>query len=57
MSVVIQHVFLLIHAEQGSQAWHGVFLLKLQELQEICQKNTGDFCENTGDPIYVDLYV
>ena len=33
------------------QAWHGVFLLNLQELQEICWKDTGAFCENTGDPI------
>ena len=35
------------------QAWHGVFLLKLQELQEIYRKNTGDFCEKTGDFIKI----
>ncbi len=32
------------------QAWHGDLGLKLQELQEFHFKNTGGYCENTGDP-------
>ena len=32
------------------QAWHGDLGSKLQELQEFHFKNTGGYCENTGDP-------
>ena len=43
-----EHCFLasLAHLRFGIQAWHKVLVLKLEELQEICWKNTGDFGKN-----------